>query len=85
MGAGGCLELIFMETMDFNLDFGTGFKFVAPVFEAGDFFENRAHLDFGGGRPGGGGRFSTQNRNVVWVGPWVGVGVPPVWGVLKHA
>ena len=52
VGGGGCLEPIFMETMDFNLGFGAGFKFLAPVLEAGEFFENRPHLDFGGGLRG---------------------------------
>ena len=32
---------IFLETMDRGLSFGTGFKFLAPLGEAVEFFENR--------------------------------------------
>ena len=41
--ADGCPHSIFLETIDFNLDFGGGFMVLAPVVASREFFENGAH------------------------------------------
>ena len=45
-GWGGCPNAIFLETMDFELSFGGGFKFLALLVGSGEFFENRVRPIF---------------------------------------